>query len=408
MLLSRYARIWRIPGVSTILLLSLVLRIPQMAMMILLTLHVVDHLGRSWTAAGVLAAVATIALAISQPWRGRLLDRVALRPVIATSITVTALCWSIAPFMSYWWLMLLVAIAGLFAVPANSIVRQVLIAAVPISQRRQTLALEGVFVEFAFIVGPLSAIWVSTVIGTTWTLLAVQVVGLLGGLALYRINPPLVNAPVTSELPSELGLLLAPAQPHTGFMSAMTGRFGVILVLTAASVAVVMGSEVGLTAALRELDALTELGLVLALWGLGSVIGGLVYGALPRAISPEMLLLGLGLVTLPSALGQTPLQFAFLAFVAGLLCAPSITATVDAVSHAVGEKQRGEAMGWHSAAMTLGAAGASPILGVVIDTAGPSAAFVAAASIGIVAGAGGLLGLTVRRRIRPESHAVLH
>ncbi|UJH70964.1 MFS transporter [Ornithinimicrobium sp. INDO-MA30-4] len=312
MLLSRYARIWRIPGVSTILLLSLVLRIPQMAMMILLTLHVVDHLGRSWTAAGVLAAVATIALAISQPWRGRLLDRVALRPVIATSITVTALCWSIAPFMSYWWLMLLVAIAGLFAVPANSIVRQVLIAAVPISQRRQTLALEGVFVEFAFIVGPLSAIWVSTVIGTTWTLLAVQVVGLLGGLALYRINPPLVNAPVTSELPSELGLPLAPAQPHTGFMSAMTGRFGVILVLTAASVAVVMGSEVGLTAALRELDALTELGQVLALWGLGSVIGGLVYGALPRAISPRCCCSGWGLSPCPWRLARRRFNSPFL------------------------------------------------------------------------------------------------
>ena len=83
-----------------------------------------------------------------------------------------------------------------------------------------------------------------------------------------------------------------------------------------------------------------------------------------------------------------------------MFCAPSLTAAVDQLSHLVPESVRGEAMGWHSAAMTTGVALGSPLAGVAVDTVGWRGAF------GVVAGAG--LALTAlclalsRRTPRPR------
>ena len=72
-------------------------------------------------------------------------------------------------------------------------------------------------------------------------------------------------------------------------------------------------------------------------------------------VVPGVLLLGgLSLATIPLALAPSVWPLAVLAFVAGLLCAPTITATVDQVSQVVPEAARGEAMGWHGSFMTAG------------------------------------------------------
>ena len=66
----------------TALVLGTLVRAPVFASGVLLTVHVVTTLGRSYAAAGVLAAAATVAVAVSGPWRGRLLDRFGLRRVV--------------------------------------------------------------------------------------------------------------------------------------------------------------------------------------------------------------------------------------------------------------------------------------------------------------------------------------
>jgi len=42
---------------------------------VILTLHVADRLHRSYGAAGLVTTAATVAIAVSGPWRGGLLDR---------------------------------------------------------------------------------------------------------------------------------------------------------------------------------------------------------------------------------------------------------------------------------------------------------------------------------------------
>jgi predicted MFS family arabinose efflux permease len=90
---------------------------------------------------------------------------------------------------------------------------------------------------------------------------------------------------------------------------------------------------------------------------------------------------------------------------AGLACAPTVAQTVVAVSHAVPESARGEAIGLHSAALTLGNALGAPLAGAVIDHSSPAFGF---ASVGFVGAAGALAagGAAVLRRIRLREAAV--
>ena len=176
--------------------------------------------------------------------------------------------------------------------------------------------------------------------------------------------------------------------------------FLAVCLAATASTLVLAGSDIGFVAAMREFDAVSQIGLVLALWGLGSLVGGLLYGALHRAISAFWLLAGLALVTLPMALASSPWSLALLGFVAGLLCAPTITATIDQASRIVPAQARGEAMGWHGSFLTAGGALGAPIAGVAIDRGGAAAGFVTVALLGLAVAVAGLVAARARRRAR--------
>ena len=87
---------------------------------------------------------------------------------------------------------------------------------------------------------------------------------------------------------------------------------------------------------------MAQIGLVLALWGLGSLVGGLLYGAMARSISAFWLLGGARARHLPDGAGHARRgAWRLLGFVAGLLCAPTITATIDQASrHRAGRGAR--------------------------------------------------------------------
>ena len=85
MAFSTYADFARNAVVRRILVLGLLIRIPMWAAGIVLTLHVVGHLDRSYTQAGLVEMVLCVALAVSGPWRGRRLDRIGLRATVPRS-----------------------------------------------------------------------------------------------------------------------------------------------------------------------------------------------------------------------------------------------------------------------------------------------------------------------------------
>lgn len=73
-----------------------------------------------------------------------------------------------------------------------------------------------------------------------------------------------------------------------------------------------------------------------------------------------------------------------------------MTAASERLTESVPERHRGEAMGLYGSALTAGTALGTPMVGVVIDIAGPAAAFLVLAGVAMATG----LGTMALRRVR--------
>ncbi len=430
--LTAYRHVLRVPGLPVILALGVLVRVPMFAAGLVLTLHVVGPLGGTYAQAGVAALANTAAMALSGPWRGRLLDRVGLRRVLVPCLVVMAACWSIAPFVGYLPMVVLVTVAGLFNLPAMSILRMAILAATPDDRQRTALSLDSVVVELSFMAGPLLGVWAASHYSTSWVLFAFQMLGVSAGVAIWVVDPPLVTQPAPAVAPGGVApqagtpspsgvaqpsgpMPSAPATPqvstmHTAHPTDPVPKdsvlstpprswftlpvAGVFLVAVSATITL-SGTDLALVAMLRTMERPELLGVVMSIWGVGSAVGGLLYGGAHRAVPASLLMLGLGLVTLPLTWANSVPSVAVLAFVAGLLCAPTITATIDQLGQLVAEGSRGEAIGWHGSSMLIGGAVGAPLTGFAIDAGGAGFGFLVVAVLGMVGAAVAMV--TVRR-----------
>jgi predicted MFS family arabinose efflux permease len=391
--LEPYRRALASRRLRTALLLGALLRAPVFAGGILLTIHTVTTLGGSYAAAGVLVAVVTAATALSGPFRGRLLDRFGLRRVVPPLLLVTATCWTIAPWVGYGALLGLALVASLFVIPSMPIIRQAVIASVPERDRRTAISLDTAGFELAFVVAPLVAVWAAAHWSTAWVLFISKMLVMLAGVVIWLVDPPLRAA--TERTAAEHDV---PRREWFSprFLTVCLLAFGVTLVLA--------GSEIGVVAAMRGWGLTPQIGVVLAVLGVGSLVGGLLYGAMPRSLPAHLLLLTLALVTVPMALVSSAWTLAALSFVAGLFIAPAITATVDQLSRLVPAETRGEAIGWHGSSLAAGGTLGAPLAGMAVDRYGFGGGFAVVALVGLTLA---LVALPVMRRHRPAPESAL-
>ncbi|HET8660032.1 MAG TPA: MFS transporter [Micromonosporaceae bacterium] len=371
MTLEPYRRVLALPGVRSLLLVALVARLPLTAVGVTLTLHVVLELERGYAAAGLVGAVITVGAGLGAPVLGRLVDRVGLRPMVAVTTVVEALFWVVAPALPYAALLVAALVAGLLALPVFSVVRQSLAALVPEEQRRPAYSLDSMSVELAFMAGPVLAVLVVTTASARTAMLAVGAAIVTAGTALFLFNPPTRSAEEVAA-----GTARVPRRAWLG------PRMFAVLAVCAATTLVLSGTDVAVVAVLRDAGRVEWTGAVLALWGAYSMAGGFVYGGLTRPFPPPALAALLSVLTVPIGLvaGWPWLCLALLP--AGALCAPTLASTSDAVSRLVPAGARGEAMGLHTSALTVGLAAGAPLAGAAIDLAGPAWGFVAVGAVG--------------------------
>lgn len=376
MTLEPYRQALALPGVRSLLLVSLLARVPIIATGITVTLHVVLHLDRGYGAAGLVGAAITVGAALGAPVAGRMIDRYGVRPVLAVTTLAEAAFWSVAHALPYSALLVTAVLNGLLTIPAFSLVRQSIAALAPERHRRATYALDAMAVELSFIIGPALAVLIATGVSPRAAMLTVGAGIVLGGLGLIALNPPIREATAP-----------APTGPPPRRREWLTARLVAVFVAAAATTLVLVGSDVAIVATLRESGELRWSSLVLMLWGLSSLIGGFGYGMAPRAVLPHTLLAMLGLTTIPVGLAGGGWWWLALAIVpAGLLCAPTLTSAADAVSRLTPASVRGEAMGWHNSANTIGLAIGGPLAGAVMDATVPAAGFAVVGAIGLLAG----------------------
>ena len=92
----------------------------------------------------------------------------------------------------------------------------------------------------------------------------------------------------------------------------------------------------------------------------------------------------MGLLTVPVGLVSGQWWWLLLALLpSGLLCAPALSSTVEALSGKAPAGARGEAMGLHGTALLIGGTLSAPIAGAIIDAHGARWAFAVAGLIGI-------------------------
>jgi MFS family permease len=386
---SPYAALFALPGVARLFAIAFVARLPQAMTGVVLTLHVVTALHRGYGEAGLVTAVMTIGMAIGAPWRGRLVDRLGLRRAVVPSVVVASLVWFAAPHLPYQALLVAVFVGGVYSVPAFSVTRQSLSVLVPVSQQRTAFAADSVFVELTFMVSPLVGVWLATAVSTTVALTTTAVVTVLGGLMLAWADPPTRSAEASA----------ASAHPP-GVRALITPGIVVVLLAAVAAAFILMGTDVALVAALNEAGRAQDVGWMVALWCVGSVVGGLVYGGRGRGVSPLVLVALLAVATLPAAFATGQPWLALAVVLAGVPCAASLSAINAALVGQVPEERRGEVMGWSGATSTAGNALGAPLVGWVIDRATPGAGFLTAACVGGVVAVGGLVVLRVVRARR--------
>lgn len=434
--MKRYWQILRQPQIASLLVIGMIARLPHSALSMLLLLHLVTNLGQSWVQAGLVTALMTLGIAIGAPWRGARVDTWGLRRALIPSVIVETLVWCTVPHVPLEWIYPLAFIGGLFSLPVFSVVRTALGIMATGDHRRTAFALDATATELVFIVGPASAGIVATQISSTLGLSIIGITATLAGLALMILNPPtrsddpkavalranaheerlgaeasfIAAAPVgVAEVEGELitagwksarARIAKRGKAFKSRFSWVSASVLAVFIAAAGAGTLLTGTEVGIVAELEQQGRSSDLGVVFLFWCGASLIGGLLYGAMNKVISPLVLLLAMAVLTIPMYFAHDTWTLALLSIAPGFLCAPTLSAASEWLTELVAEKRRGEAMGWYGSAMTTGTALGSPLTGSFVDTLGPGPAFVGIGILAIIVVLIGLVAQQIRRKVR--------
>jgi MFS family permease len=383
---ERYARVLRAPHARSLLLAEIPARLPVGINGLAIVLFGRQHTG-SYAAAGAMAAGFGIALGLSSPLIGRMIDRRGVRAtVVPLSLAhavsmglLVALGLAGAPVAL---LVVLAAAAGAFLPPLGSISRSLW----PRILREggeepgllaTALALEGVLIELVFVTGPLltallSALWDPAVA------LALSPVLLLVGLAGFLAQPP-VRSWVISEA----------AEDHDAWGALRSPGIRTLVLCTLPMGFCFGAMEVTLPAFSEAHGARAIAGVLVASWSLGSAAGGLLYGARhwtgPPGRRYARLAMLLPIAYLPLAAAPSMAVMFPLALLAGLSIAPTLTAGNQIAGDVAPAGAETEAYTWPVTALVVGLAVGNWSAGALVEAVDWQAAFLASAAGGAVA-----------------------
>ena len=392
--LRRYLDVLRAPGVARVVVFALIGRLPFGTLPLSIVL-LMRHEGYDYGQIGAVAATEALAVGFTAVFTGRLVDRIGHARVLITTgaITALAICAESLAIASGAPVALLIAIGavqGATVPPISPSMRALWQQLVPEDRLDTAYAFDSIALELAFIVGPVLAAGLAT----AWTPLA----GMLLSAAFY--------------FGAAVGFATAPASrawhPAESIERTRAGALrspGIrTLVFAAAFAAVAFGAlEVALTAFAEGEGSRAAVGPLITVWSVGSLVGGLVYGARTWA-SPAWRrflilsgLLGLGAVPLPFA-GSLVAMGAFL-FGTGLALAPLGATAYSLFSALAPAGTATEAYSWHIVANVFGSSIGAFLAGVLIEHASVEWAL---ATAPISCGLALLVGLAGRRTFSPE------
>ena len=359
--MNAYVSLLRTPGVARIIAAQLTARFPSGMLSLGFLLHM-QHIFGSYGAAGLVLAATSVGQAVSGPLTSRWMGVWGMRPVLALTTSICAVSLlTVAlvplPLVGY---MIAGLVAGLSYPPVQPAVRTIYPKMVNSRQLTPLFSLDASAQEIIWIAGPVVVTLIATQISTTVGIL-VSVVFLLGGGLWFLLSPELgrVRIPRSKR---KLGAVLKRPQVL------LSTIVGFLLVGTCAA------TEAGVVATFGQGNSTS--GLVLAIWAVASLLGGLFLGHIPVgpwALARRMVVILVGSILATAAIliwTGTPAEFWTLSgalLVAGLCIAPALAVMFAVVSSSVRFSDTAEAYGWVGTGQLIGAAAGSAVAGFLID-----------------------------------------
>lgn len=369
-LLRPYRDVLRVPGAWRFSASAFVARAP-MAMLGIGIVLLVTAYRDSYADAGAVAAAAVAAGSLMAPLQARLADRYGQPRVLAPLLVghAVALTLAVTAVVTDRSLLITAAAAatsGASLPQFDSFVRVRWSHHLAGTGRLPTaFALESVLDEVIFVVGPVLVTLVATTVSPVPAVLGTLVFTVGGGLAYLSCRSTV--PPVQARPPGES----RPALPW---------RTLVPLVAAFVALGIVFGAvEVSVVAFTEEAGSPGSAGLVLAAFAVGSLVAGLVFGAVAhgpptrtRLVVAQAGLTGALALTWPA---RSPVSLAAALVVAGLTISPSLITGFGLAEHAASRSRVTESLAWTVTALGIGVAVGAAVAGPIIDARGAPAAF---------------------------------
>lgn len=378
-MLEPYRRILRLPGALAFSSVGLVARLPISMLSLGIVILVSARTG-SYGLAGSISAAEVVAAAVVSPLQGRIVDRYGQARVLpAAAVVFAAGVIALVVAVEQRWVTPLphgcAVLCGAAFPQIGSSIRARWRQIVPErSQLDTAFAFEAVVDEMVFIIGPVLVTFLATHVDPLAGVASTAGLCLAGTLLLaaQRSTQPPIGRNDASGLMAPLGWrVLAP------------------LVLAAVGLGSLFGSTEVVTVAFAERtgDA-SDAGWLLALWAAGSLLAGLVTGAirLRRSALVRMRLGGtaLTIVMAPLMLAASVGWVAGLLFFAGFAISPTLVAMISLVEQCVPTARLTEGITWVTAGLATGIAPGAAVSGIVVDSAGPTAGYAVPVASGLL------------------------
>ena len=372
---NAYARVLRLPGAWQFVSAAAVARLP-LSMDGLSIVLLVSTLSDSYARAGLIVATFGITGAVGSILIARAADRFGQARLLIPSslihaVALISLVGSVELGLPLALQIFIAGIAGITGPPIGSFARARWVKVAPDDAAlRSGFAVESILDEVIFTVGPLLTAWLAFTYALPLPIFVAAALVISGSLVLAIQRQTQPNVASVAQRVTHQSALRSPGL--------------VIVVLSALGLGCLFGSfEVTTVAFTRLAGHSGSAGLVLGLFALASMIGGIAYGSrhwkgtLPRQAAILLTLFVVACAALPWVRSIPALTVATI--IAGLLVAPALITIFALTERLVPAPQITEGLSWALSGLALGFAFGSWVGGTVVDTVGTSAAYGVAA-----------------------------
>jgi MFS family permease len=392
---TTYRRVLALPGALMFSASGLVARLPIAMVSLGIVLLVSTRTG-SYSSAGIVAAAYLIANALFAVPQARLIDTLGQRRVlpVAAAVSATGLVAMMAAVesdSSAPWPHLWAAVAGATMPQIGSAVRARWSSLVPNKRDLLTaFAFESVVDEMVFMLGPVLVTVLATAVHPLAGLSSAVVATVAGTAVLVsqKRTEPAPTGPTRRDARGGAPMPWGVLAPLVVCAFAMGGLLG--------------GAEVATVALSEEFGAKALSGLMLAIWAVGSLVAGVITGAVhltaSNAIRFRWGMLALGSLMLPLPFVDGFVTLALFLFLSGLAIAPTLIASFAWIEEIVPQGRITEGITLFITGLGAGLAPGAALVGLVVDTAGASSSYWLTAVAGLFGAAVAFVAASIARR----------